>query len=108
MHETPYTENFFDIGACIGSLEYFEKDFVDQALAEAHRIMKPGGKYILDIPDVGSPEFQITAIIEEYLVRTDRYNISSYDFETMLVPYFEVVKKEKMGPMVQYFLICTK
>ena len=23
MHETPYETNFFDIGACIGSLEYF-------------------------------------------------------------------------------------
>ena len=26
MHETPYNANFFDIGACIGSLEYFEKE----------------------------------------------------------------------------------
>lgn len=108
MHETPYEKSFFDIGACIGSLEYFEKDFVAQAIAEAHRIMKPGGKFILDIPDMGSPEFQITAMIEDYLGRSDRYNIINHDFETMLAPYFEIVKKNKMGPMVQYFLTCTK
>lgn len=70
--------------------------------------MKPEGKYILDIPDVGSPEFQITALIEDYLGRTDRYNISNNEFETILMPYFIVVKKEKMGPMIQYFLTCTK
>lgn len=108
MHVTPYAESFIDIGACIGSLEYFEKDFVKQAIAEAHRIMKPEGKYILDIPDIGSPEFQITALIEDYLGRTDRYNISNNEFETILMPYFKVVKKEKMGPMIQYFLTCTK
>ena len=108
MHETPYDESFFDIGACIGSLEYFEKEFVIQALEEAHRIMKPAGKYVLDIPDVGSPEFQITALIEDYLGRTDRYHISNDEFEKMLMPYFKVVKKVKMGPMIQYFLICIK
>ena len=108
MHETPYDTSFFDIGACIGSLEYFEKDFVTQAIAEAHRIMKPDGRYVLDIPDLGSPEFQITALIEEYLGRADRYNISMEEFEKMLMPYFIVDKKEKMGPMIQYFLICIK
>lgn len=108
MHETPYDTSFFDIGACIGSLEYFEKDFVTQAIAEAHRIMKPDGRYVLDIPDLGSPEFQITALIEEYLGRADRYNISMEDFEKMLMPYFKVDKKEKMGPMIEYFLICIK
>ena len=108
MHETPYDTSFFDIGACIGSLEYFEKDFVTQAIAEAHRIMKPDGRYVLDIPNLGSPEFQITALIEEYLGRADRYNISMEEFEKMLMPYFIVDKKEKMGPMIQYFLICIK
>lgn len=108
MHETPFPESFFDIGACIGSLEYFEKDFVARAIAEAYRIMKPGGKYVLDIPDVGSPEFQITAAIEDYLGRADRYNITNRDFETMLAPYFCIAKKEKVGAMVQYFLSCIK
>ena len=107
MHETPYDTSFFDIGACIGSLEYFEKDFVTQAIAEAHRIMKPDGRYVLDIPNLGSPEFQITALIEEYLGRADRYNILMEEFEEMLMPYF-IVDKKKMGPMIQYFLICIK
>lgn len=105
MSDTPYADNFFDIGACIGSLEYFEMDFVEKALAEAHRIIKPYGRFVIDIPNMGTPEFQITARIEEYLGRPDRFNMPAGEFEIMLADYFEVQKKEQVGPMIQYFLI---
>ncbi|MCH5270308.1 MAG: class I SAM-dependent methyltransferase [Lachnospiraceae bacterium] len=108
MHATPYDTNFFDIGACIGSLEYFEKDFVQQAVVEFHRIMKPNGKCVLDIPNVGSPEFEIAKLIEEYLGRPDKFNLSVKEFETLLDAYFVIDKKEIVGPMIQFFLICKK
>jgi SAM-dependent methyltransferase len=108
MHETPYESNFFDIGACIGSLEYFEKDFVEKAIIEAHRILKPCGKFVLDIPHIGSPECRITMIIEEYLGRADKFEMSSQEFEDMLLDYFEIEKTEKVGPMIQYFLKSKK
>jgi ubiquinone/menaquinone biosynthesis C-methylase UbiE len=108
MHATPYNRNFFDIGACIGSLEYFEKDFVEKSIIEAHRILKPYGKFVLDVPDVGSPEHRITMLIEDYLGRTDRFDMSTKEFEDVLVNYFEIEKKEKVGPMIQYFLSCKK
>lgn len=106
MHETPYDTNFFDIGECIGSLEYFEKDFVQQAVAEFQRIIKPNGKFVLDIPNVGSPEFEIAKLMEEYLGRPDRFDLSVKEFETMLDAYFVIDKKEIVGPMIQYFLVC--
>lgn len=105
MHETLYDTKFFDIGECVGSLEYFEKDFVQQAVAEFSRIMKPNGKFVLDIPNIGSPEFEITKLIEEYLGRQDQFNLSVEEFETILDAYFIVDKKEIVGPMIQYFLI---
>lgn len=108
MHKTPYATGFFDIGACIGSLEYFEKDFVEQVIVEMHRILKFGGKVVLDIPSVGSPEFEITRIIEEYLGRTDMFNMSIEDFESLLKKHFEIDIKEKVGPMIQYFLVNKK
>lgn len=108
MHETPYETNFFDIGACIGSLEYFEKDFVEKSIVEAHRILKPYGKFVLDVPDIGSAEHRITMLIEEYLGRADRFDMSTEEFEDSLVNYFEIEKKEKVGPMIQYFLSCKK
>ncbi len=108
MHETPYDTNFFDIGECVGSLEYFERDFVRQAVVEFSRIMKSMGRFILDIPNIGSPEFEITKLIEEYLGRQDRFDLTVEEFETMLNAYFVIDKKEIVGPMIQYFLVSKK
>lgn len=108
MHETPYNTNYFDIGTCIGSIEYFEKDFVKKVLIEVHRILKPNGKFVLDIPNIESPECQIAMRIEEHLGRPDKFDMSSQEFEDMLEDYFEIKMKEKVGPMIQYFLSCRK
>ena len=108
MHETPYDTDFFDIGECIGSLEYFERDFVQQAVAEFHRIIKPNGKFVLDIPNVGTPEFEIAKLIEEYLGRPDKFDLSVEEFESILNIYFVIDKKEIVGPMIEYFLVCKK
>ena len=108
MHETPYDTDFFDIGECVGSLEYFEKDFVQQTVEEFHRIIKPDGRFVLDIPNIGSPEFEITKLIEEYLGRPDRFDLSVEEFEKILSAYFVLDHMEIVGPMIQYFLLCKK
>ncbi len=105
MHETPYDTSFFDIGECVGSLEYFEKDYVQQAVAEFSRIMKSNGRFVLDIPNIESPEFEISKLIEEYLGRKDLFNLSVEEFDSLLDNYFIMDKKEIVGPMIQYFLI---
>ncbi len=105
MHETPFDTSFFDIGECVGSLEYFEKGYVQQAVAEFSRIMKSNGRFVLDIPNIGSPEFEITKLIEEYLGRQDQFDLSEEEFDTILNDYFIIDKKEIVGPMIQYFLI---
>lgn len=107
IHETPFDDNYFDIGACIGVLEYFEKDFVQQALIEMHRIIKPNGKIVLDVPNLGKPVCRIMMLIEEHLGRPDRFNIQSNEFENMLQNYF-VIDKVDAGGMIRYFLKCRK
>lgn len=74
IHETPFSDNYFDIGACIGVLEYFEKDFVTKAIAEAYRIMKPGGKFVLDIPDNGSKIRRFMNLVEAAMGRPDKFD----------------------------------
>ncbi|MFD1177828.1 class I SAM-dependent methyltransferase [Paenibacillus puldeungensis] len=108
IHETPFEDNYFAIGACVGILEYFEKDFVEEAIIEAYRIIKPYGRFVLDIPNFDSPIFRITKLIEEHLGRPDKFNMSSQEFDTMLQNYFEIEKKEKVAGMIQYFLVCKK
>ncbi|WMT39695.1 class I SAM-dependent methyltransferase [Paenibacillus sp. D2_2] len=108
IHETPFEDSYFDIGACVGILEYFEKDFVKEAIIEAHRIIKPYGKFVLDIPNFDSPLFRITMLIEEHLGRPDKFNMSSQEFDAMLQDYFEIEKKENIAGMIQYFLVRKK
>jgi ubiquinone/menaquinone biosynthesis C-methylase UbiE len=108
MHATPFEDKYFDIGCCIGSIEYFDKAFVENVLYEIYRLLKPSAKFVLDIPNVGSPEFEITAIIEEYLGRKDRFNMTIKEFETAIQPYFKLDNKEIVGPMIQYYITSKK
>lgn len=93
IHKTPFDDSSFDIGACIGVLEYFEKDFVERAIIEAHRIIKPLGRLVLDIPHLESPIGRIMMQIEEYMGRPDKFDILPQQFENMLQHYFDIEKK---------------
>ena len=110
IHETPFPDNLFDIAACIGVLEYFEKDFVAKAIVEAHRILKPNGKLVVDIPNLGTPVCRIMMLIEEHMGRPDKFDMSSQEFEDSIENYFEIEKAEKVdsGGMIEYYLRCKK
>ena len=73
-------------------------------LSLIHIFLKPGAKFVLDIPDVGSPECTICALIEAYLGRADQFDLTRDAFERLLDPYFTLQAREKVGPMVQYFV----
>ena len=106
IHETPFSDCYFDIGACIGVLEYFEKDFIIKALMEAYRIIKPDGKFVLDIPDNGNQMRQFMKSIESYMGRPDKFDLTPQEFNDILSDYFVIVKTENIESvaMIQYFL----
>lgn len=108
IHKTPFDYDYFDIGACIGVLEYFEKDFVEKALIEAHRIMKHDGRFVLDIPDNENPMRRFMSLIEEHRGCPNRFDMSPQEFNVMIRNYFEIDKTEKIDTvaMIQYFLRC--
>ena len=110
IHDTPFENSYFDIGACIGVLEYFEKDFIEKAIVEAHRIIKPEGKLVLDIPSITSPSCRIMMLIEEHLGRPERFDMSAKEFEDMLQNYFKIERMEKddSWAMFQYYVSCKK
>ncbi len=53
MTAIPYSDAIFDGVLAIGTLEYVENK-VPQALAEVHRILKPGGFFFLEVPIANS------------------------------------------------------
>jgi len=56
-------------------LEYYEKDFVLKAIQEFHRVMKPGGRFVLDISNITSPSGRMAMMIEEYMGRPDKFDM---------------------------------
>jgi len=118
VHETPFADSYFDIGDCIGVLEYFERDFVLKAIQEFNRIMKPGGKLVLDISNITSPSGRMAMLIEECMGRPDKFDMLPLEFEDMIKDYFEVVDSDRIcaesrgdnyvGHMYYYFLKCKK
>jgi SAM-dependent methyltransferase len=118
VHETPFAESYFDIGECIGVLEYYEKDFVLKAIKEFHRLLKPGGKIVLDIPNTESPSGRAMMLIEECMGRPDKFDMLPQEFEDMLKDYFEIDDSDRfraesrgenhIGMMYFYCLKCKK
>ena len=111
VHETPFDNSYFDIGECIGVLEYYKKDFVEKAIMEIHRIMKPNGKFALDIPNITSPSGRMMMLIEEYMGRPDKFNMLPQEFEDMLKKYFvieEISSVKDISMVVGYYLRCRK
>lgn len=106
IHETPFEDNYFHIGACIGVLEYYEKAFVREVLIEIHRILKPYSKFVLDIPDHAGKMRRFMNLVETSMGRPDKFDMSMEEFEEILLDFFEIEKKEKIDAvsMVQYFL----
>ncbi len=114
VHETPFEDSYFDIGDCIGVLEYYTREFVEKALIEFHRIIKPDGKFVLDIPNIKSPNGRVMMLIEECMGRPDKFDLSPDEFESMIEKYFYIEKSnravsEKCGYMTMvYCLRCNK
>ena len=96
IHDTPFGDRYFDIGECIGVLEYYEEDFVLQAVRELHRIMKPGGRFVLDIPNADSPGGRMAMKIEACMGRPDKFSMPPQAFEALIQDYFEVVDSDRM------------
>ena len=118
VHETPFAESYFDIGDCMGVLEYYDRDFVLKAIQEFHRLMKPNGRFVLDIPNIASPSGRMAMQIEEYMGRPDKFDMLPKEFEKIIENYFEIVDSDRicaesrgenyMGHMYYYFLNCKK
>jgi SAM-dependent methyltransferase len=95
VHDTPFDDNYFDVGECIGVLEYYERDFIKDIITEIHRIMKPNGKFVLDIPNIQSSSGRVMMLIEECMGRPDKFNLLPQEFEDMIEKHFDIEKSNR-------------
>lgn len=82
----PYEDNIFDVVTCIQSFHHYPKP--EKAMAEAYRVLKPGGLYILSDTGMGNyPKFIYgiyNKLIVKHLNTGDYAAYSKNDIQSMM------------------------
>ena len=99
----PFENRFFDIAAIIGILEYCTLEYISQALQELRRVLKPGAKAVLDIPNSDHPHAADMQRLETYLKRPIFLHSRS-DFEKLVIPLFRINNADDSRVMIKYFV----
>lgn len=105
--ELPFDDDFFDIADVIGVLEYCTLEYIQSALFELNRVLKPGAKVVLDIPNLEHPLVQTMFQLEQYLGRPNIPHPRD-PFEEILKPLFSIERADGSNVMLKYFVRAIK
>lgn len=107
LSKLPFSDNFFDISAVIGVLEYYGLEYIKNALQELNRVSKPDAKMVLDIPNQKHPYYNIMLKLEQHFGRP-HIPKSTTAFEKILKPLFLIEKVDTFQVMSKYFVRTIK
>ena len=107
ISKLPFDDSFFDIAAVIGVLEYCTLEYIGASLRELNRVLKPGARAVLDIPNQNHPHISDMVKLEEYLGRRIFVHPRS-QFENMLAPLFSIESMDDSRVMTKYFVRTLK
>jgi len=103
----PFHDDFFDIAAVIGVLEYGTLKYIREALRELNRVLKPKSRVVLDIPNQKHPHAIDMARPERYLARPNFLHPRP-EFEKLLAPLFFTQRIDDSRVMLKYFVRTIK
>lgn len=104
----PFENNFFDICAIVGVLEYYNVHYIKRALKEVHRVLKPDNKMFIDMPNFHHPDCNTMIELEGYLGRTRKDVPTNEEFEIELKKLFAIEKIDNTKLMTGYFVRANK
>lgn len=107
LAKLPFDENFFDIAAVIGVLEYCTLEYIRSSLSELHRVLKPQAKIILDMPNQEHPYINDMFRLEKHLGRPITIH-SRPIFEEILRSLFFIERTDDSQVMLKYFVRVVK
>jgi ubiquinone/menaquinone biosynthesis C-methylase UbiE len=99
----PFDDSFFHISMVIGVLEYCTFEYLKTALFKLNRVMKPGARVALDIPNPNYLFVHDMERLELHLKRPIFIHPRS-EFEKLLEPLFSTERVEDSKVMLKYFL----
>lgn len=102
-----FEDDFFDIAAMIGVLEYCTFEYIQQTLYEVNRVLKPGAKAVLDIPNQAHPHIGDMVELEKYLERP-YFLHPGEKFEELLKKLFIIEGIDDSQVMIKYFVRAIK
>jgi len=103
----PFDDDFFQIAALIGVLEYCTLEYSKRALREMRRVLQPGAKMVLDIPNLDHPYVETMFRLEEHL-RRPHIPKGREALENLLAPMFRIEHADDSRVMLKYFVRAEK
>ena len=70
LTELPYDDRAFDRALCLDVLEHLTFDTQPRAIAELHRVLKPGGEVLVSVPNLAHLQSRIHFMFLGRLIRT--------------------------------------
>lgn len=104
----PFENEFFDITAVIGVLEYYDIGYIKKALRELKRVLTPQGRMVVDLPNLKHPDVNTMITFEQYLGRPRFYLPTRKQFEEELTKLFSIDKIDDALLMIKYFVRADK
>ncbi len=107
LSDLPFDDDFFDIAAVIGVLEYYPIEYVKRAFSELHRVLKSQARVVLDIPNKEHKYIYVMVRLESYLGRPSIIHERSA-FEKILKKQFFIERRDDSRVMLKYFIKTIK
>lgn len=99
----PFVDEYFDIAAVIGVLEYCTLEYTGRAVQELCRVLKQNARMVVDIPNLEHPHVDTMFLLEEHYGRPNIPKGRS-SFESLLKTSFTVDKTDDSRVMIKYFV----
>ncbi len=107
VSKIPFENVFFDIATMIGVLEYCTFEYIKQALSELNRVLKPGAKAVVDIPNEEHPHIGDMVELEKHMERPNFLH-PRVKFEELLKKLFIIERIDDSQVMIKYFISAIK
>jgi ubiquinone/menaquinone biosynthesis C-methylase UbiE len=91
----PYADAVFERALCLDVLEHLSFEEQPRALAELHRILRPGGELFVSIPNLAHLQSRVHFLLQGRLIRTA--SLEKHPGDRPVAEYLEMASRAGFG-----------